>query len=447
MSHKNTINSGMLKKSNHVNSKRDLLVILASLACFLLVIHTGYSYIRDIGAMSRGQYSYLEGKLDISKTMLNIRSSSPEHIVIKPGKISEKEINVFDEQLETNRTVLGRTSMRGFYWHHYASWSSEISDDAFKYIEKSFIDQYGILGALQAKFSETLELKLTPNEFAQLNTILAALNPIIACTLILICTRVTKVRWTQVILFSFIYTLAYLLLLNVDQLTISPGFGNLRYTSSSALCLFFFVTIDPYWSKSVRKNKGRIFLTCVFSLFAFANSMQFNLLILSVPLACDGIAKAKTLFLKRFPQRLLITKESENGKPIGILRKRFIIILSSTVITQYIISILNESARGMLSSSSEGNLNISGYIIFCIGVVIWALSGKGLRLYKILNYKRCIAISPFIASSLYCFNFWGSPDHACALILIGMPIFCICSAENAFVSRLKTMRLAHGTKC
>jgi hypothetical protein len=405
------------------NKSRFLCFVIILLYSALIAVLIGA--IIDLRHVNRGQFAYAEGVYDSRFSMINLPGNMISAPTL-PVPIDQKRTDdAFMQHLESNQTIQGRIVTRGYYWHHYASWASSSDGNLLETIAGGFMDQYGWLGTAPVRISNLFSLSLTPVDFASLSISMLAAAPFLAVAVIWLCG--VRDHWSifLALTFSAIITLFYSLLLNTDQLVVSPGFSSIRYVAPSGIAAAFFIDKDIYWRRNPRRALVNTSLLLSVTL-ALLNGPEFNLII--GVFGVVGIAPGLFKYARNWGR----VKGIYAFLPYFLEYRSCSITFSCLLIglTQNLLKI-GAGGRILAGSAAEGNMNISAYLTFILGLLLWAVASEVSTSVPSYAVNKICSLMPFLGISLYSFAFWGSPNHAAAILLIGLPVLSLCMAQAA----------------
>lgn len=394
---------------------RTAAILLAALTLYSVLLCLIHGCIVDLTLSRRGQFAYQERLYGNQKVMVNI---AEKHLFLdysgKLGDGSQLDRHYL-QVLGRNPTAQMRTATRGFYWHHYASWASSVEGSPVKSILSSFTNQYGILGTASVGIANFFSMRINPLGFATWSLGQIAFLPILTCIYFRICGICSQRVLSTCLLIACGLSIIYMGLLNIDQLVLSPGFSVSRYIASSGIAAILFIDSDDKWrALANRASKGR--RTALFASLGLLNGAEFNILL-------------TTSSLIVFVYLVIAGKRGDATGKKSFPYLKYVIILAITSACQISLKVICDGNRALYGSASEGNLNSFALLLLIIS--IWLCTRTTLQgsFLAALVGSRFAALIPLMGLPMYTYAFWGSPNHAASLIILGLPTFTLCLSE------------------
>ena len=297
-----------------------------------------------------------------------------------------------------------QNSMRGFYIHHYAAFTKiDLQNkNLFNNIVQIFNHQYGAITQIIPLILIVLNINLNVQIFSALSFTLGTLLNLF----VIYYAKKKNILSENQYLFVSIIIFISILITNVGQFLISPGFSSLRILPVTIIFLLLF----GIESGKIEFNKISNYFFCLLT-FIFL-SPQFEILILAGLGMSLLISNTLSKNANKTLENILLKKTSK-------LKKVFLIAGISIFLKFFALFLIGDISQIFLSSSTDTTLHKKSFFNYSILFAgLWILFGFNSRSTKFnkdnienkLNLSSPLLTIP-ILFFLYPAKFWGSQNH------------------------------------
>lgn len=306
---------------------------------------------------------------------------------------------VYINDIDICSVYKGRYVLRGFYMHHYGSFTKSLHKDGYNLVANMLKDQYGLGSAIGINILQQSGVTIKPSTMYQFS-LLAFIG------IYLIIAKILKLNYSETFSTLFIVTLLCTQL-DAYQALLSPGFNPLRFLPS------FIIVLILSHEENRKYIQGRILPTIIICASIIINSFSFNIL-----------ALASCLASWTFKNIYNITRKNSARK----YGSEYIIVI--TILSMILLSFaLGIDLREYFASATDKSISERAFLqVIILTYLTFILWGNSYSLHSHHKYTNTIwtLLDPLtrtsfwlvISYSTYYTNFVGSPNHIIGYFLI-----------------------------